>query len=39
MTQRLLKENLLEVWEKKVLPSSLFKYNLLDYFMLGISEF
>ncbi len=34
----LLKENLLEVSEKEVLPPSLPNYNLLDYLVKGVSE-
>jgi hypothetical protein len=34
----LVKENLLEVREKKVFPPSLTKYNFLDYFVWVVSE-
>jgi hypothetical protein len=33
-----LKRNLLEVWDKEILPPSLPDCNYLDYFVLGVSE-
>jgi hypothetical protein len=38
MTQKGLKENLPEVWDKEVLPPSSPECNHLDYFVLGVSE-
>ena len=37
-TQDWHKENLPEVWDKEVLPSSSPDFRLLDYFVWGVSE-